>query len=89
MNKIKFYKNNGILDHEEVLNENKHKLIRNDLEKYNKTYKKIIIKNINSIDTILYSNPKWGGRLTNLIDNYKTTPAKLNENQKSYAIMKK
>ncbi len=65
MNKIKFYKNNGILDHEEVLNENTHKLIRNDLEKYNKTYKKIIIKNITSIDAILYSNPRWGGRLTN------------------------
>ncbi len=65
MNKIKFYKNNGILDHEEVLNENKHKLIRNDLEKYNKTYKKIIIKDINNKDAILYSSPRWGGRLTN------------------------
>lgn len=119
MNKIKFYKNNGILDHEEVLNENslantngmlikcymndgyikvgysdpyktnnmnefddeiqdytyiwtwdnideeKHKLIGNDTEKYNKTYKKIIIKDINDIDAILYSNPRWGGRLTN------------------------
>lgn len=119
MNKIKFYKRNEILDHEEVLDENslantngmlikcymnngttevgysdsyrthyedeydgkvhdyiylwtwdnidedKHKLIGNDIEKYSKTYKKIIIKDINDIDAILYSNPRWGGRLTN------------------------
>ena len=122
MNKIKFYKNNGILDHEEVLNEkslantngmlikcymndgcvevgysdpyrannmnefddeihdyiyiwtwdnideDKHKLIGNDIEKYNKTYKKIIIKDINDIDAILYSSPRWGGRITNKFD---------------------
>lgn len=118
-NKIVFYKYNGEIDHEEVLNnkgliktngmmikcylkdgtqkvgysdpyrlhdndylmevkdyiylmtwnnldEEKHELVGDEDSKYNKTYTPINIADIINIEAILYSNPKWGGKLTNL-----------------------
>ena len=119
MDKIKYYKNNGELDHEELLSEDtlggtagmlikcymndgttkvgysdpyrthekyayndfvhdyiylwtwdnldedKHELVGNEETKYNQTFEKVIIKKINTIEAMLFSNPKWGGRLTN------------------------
>lgn len=114
MDKIKFYKYDGTLDHEELLNENtlagtngmllrchmndgtteigysdpfkthneeefdgevsdyiylwtwdnideeKHQLIGDIETKYNQTFKKVIINKINTVEAILYSNPRWG-----------------------------
>jgi len=50
------------------LDENKHELIGNDDSRYNQSFKKVMIDNIVCIEAILYSNPRWGGRLTNSFD---------------------
>ena len=47
------------------LDEENHKLIGDKESKYNKTFKKVSIKEIIKIETILYSNPRYGGQLTN------------------------
>ena len=47
------------------LDEENHKLIGDKESKYNKTFKKVSIKEIIKIETILYSNPRYGGQLAN------------------------
>ena len=47
------------------LDEENHKLIGDKKSKYNQTIKKVSIKEIIKIETILYSNPRYGGKLTN------------------------
>lgn len=49
----------------ENLDEEKHVLVGNEECRYNKTFKKIIIKDIIKVECILYSNPRWEGLLTN------------------------
>lgn len=124
-NKITFYKNNGELDHEEILNEDnlahtngmllkcylndgievigygdpyrthdknsydgsvhdyinlwtwdnldeeKHQLVGDSETKYNQTFKKIDINSINTIDAMLYSSQRWGGKFTNKFEFHK------------------
>lgn len=47
------------------LDEENHKLIGDGNNKYNQTFKKVIIDEIIKVESILYSNPCWGGKLTN------------------------
>lgn len=47
------------------LDEEKHQLIGSVENKYNQIFKKIMVKDIIQIEAILYSNPRWGGMLTN------------------------
>ena len=47
------------------LDEENHKLIGDENNKYNQTFKKVIIDEIIKVESILYSNPRWGGKLTN------------------------
>lgn len=47
------------------LDEEKHQLIGSVEDKYNQIFKKIMVKDIIQIEAILYSNPRWGGMLTN------------------------
>lgn len=47
------------------LDEENHKLIGDENNKYNQTFKKVITDEIIKVESILYSNPRWGGRLTN------------------------
>ena len=47
------------------LDEETHKLIGDGSDKYNQTYKRVNIDDIDFIEAILYSNPRWGGLLTN------------------------
>lgn len=47
------------------LDENTGILNGNEEEKYKKTFKKIKTNDIDNIQAILYSNPRWGGKLTN------------------------
>lgn len=58
------------------IDEETHKLIGDDKTKYNQTFRKIIINKINTVDAILYSNPKWGGKLTNKFEFSKSKFAK-------------
>lgn len=52
------------------LNENTGNLIGNDDEKYNQTFKAIKIDDIEKIEAITCSNPRWGGKLTNKFEFY-------------------
>ncbi len=45
--------------------EEQHKLVGTDENKYNQTFNKVNIDDIIKIEAILYSNPRWGTRLTN------------------------
>ena len=47
------------------LDEENHKLIGDGNNKYNQTFKKVIIDEIIKVESILYSNTRWGGKLTN------------------------
>ena len=47
------------------LDEVTNKLIGDDKNRYNQTYKKVIINDILLVESIMYSNPRWGGKLTN------------------------
>ena len=47
------------------LDEERHQLIGDDDNKYNQTFIKVDIDSIISVEAILYSNPRWGGKLTN------------------------
>lgn len=47
------------------IDETTHRLIGNGDDKYDHTYIPVKIKYITRIDAILFSNPCWGGRLTN------------------------
>ena len=47
------------------LDEDKNQLIGNNSSKYNQTYMKINIEDIEKIEAFLHSNPRWGTRLTN------------------------
>lgn len=47
------------------LDESKHQLVGDDDSKYDQTYSKIDIGDIKIIEAILYSNPRWGAKLTN------------------------
>lgn len=52
------------------LDENTGKLIGNDEEKYNQTFKSVKIDEIEKIEAITHSNPRWGGKLTNKFEFY-------------------
>ena len=47
------------------LDEETHRLIGNEQTKYDQTFTPIAIDKIIRMDAILYSNPRWGGLLTN------------------------
>ena len=47
------------------IDETTHQLVGKGDDKYNQTYIPVKIEYINRIDAILYSNPRWGVRLTN------------------------
>ena len=47
------------------IDEDTHTLVGDESVKYNQTHTPIRIDSITRIDAILYSNPRWGGRLTN------------------------
>lgn len=47
------------------LDEDKNQLIGNDDAKYEKSYIKIEIEDIKTIEAILHSSPRWGTSLTN------------------------
>lgn len=49
----------------ENLDEENHKLIGNDENKFNQIFEKVNIDDIIKVESILYSNPNWGGLLTN------------------------
>lgn len=52
------------------LDENTGKLIGNEDEKYNQTFKSVKIDDIEKIEAITYSNPRWGRKLTNKFEFY-------------------
>ncbi len=52
------------------LDENEGKLIGNDDEKFNQTFKAVKIDDIEKVEAITYSNPRWGGKLTNKFEFY-------------------
>lgn len=52
------------------LNENTGELIGDDDEKYNQTFKPVKIDDIEKIESIIFSNPRWGGKLTNKFEFY-------------------
>lgn len=52
------------------------KLIGNDDEKYNHTLNPVKIDEIENIEAILYSNPRWGGKLTNKFEFFNNTNEK-------------
>ena len=47
------------------IDEDTHTLVGDDSVRFNQTRTPIRIDRITRIDAILYSNPRWGGRLTN------------------------
>ena len=47
------------------LDEKTHRLMGDEKTKYDQTFTPIAINKIVSMDAILYSNPRWGGGLTN------------------------
>lgn len=49
----------------ENLDEDTGELIGDSDNKYNQIFKKIMISDVDSVETILYSNPRWGKKLTN------------------------
>ena len=49
----------------DYLDEEQHKLVGTDDNKFNQTFSKLNIGDIVKIEAILYSNPRWGTRLTN------------------------
>lgn len=53
------------------LDEKTNQLIGKGSERYNTTHKLVYISDIVKIESILYSNPKWGGKLTNKFDTFK------------------
>ena len=59
------------------LNEETGDLIGDGDEKYNQTYKPVKIDDIEKVEAITYSNPRWGGKLTNKFEFY------INDNNES------
>ncbi len=53
------------------LDEENGKLVGKDNEKYNQTFRKIAIDEIERVEAIIYSNARWGGKLTNKFEFYK------------------
>ncbi len=49
----------------ENLDEETHQLIGDNNKKYNQIYQKVEIDKILKMECILYSNPRWGSKLTN------------------------
>lgn len=47
------------------LDEKTHKLVGDDRSKYDQTYESIDYLDLESVDAIMYSNPRWGGLLYN------------------------
>lgn len=52
------------------LNEETGKLIGDGDEKYNQNHKPVKIDDIEKVEAITYSNPRWGGKLTNKFEFY-------------------
>lgn len=67
----------------ENLDENTGNLIGNDDEKYNQIVKTVKIDDIEKVESILYSNSRWDGKLTNKFEVYKN-----NYNEKELEISK-
>lgn len=55
----------------ENLDEETHQLIGANNKKYNQINQKVEIEEILKMECILYSNPRWGGKLTNRFDCFK------------------
>ena len=49
----------------DMLDENTHQLVGEEENKYKQTFIKVRIDDIDNIEAILHSNPRWGTRLTN------------------------
>ena len=47
------------------IDETTHQLVGTEDDKYSQTYVPVKIKYITQIDAIVFSNPRWGGLLTN------------------------
>lgn len=47
------------------LDEELHQLVGEEENKFNQTFRQVAINDISKIEAILYSNPRWGTRLTN------------------------
>lgn len=47
------------------LDDNKHRLVGDDRSKYDQSYEPINFLEVERVDAILYSNPRWGGLLYN------------------------
>lgn len=52
------------------LNEETGELAEDDDGKYNQTFKPVKIDDIEKVEAIIYSNPRWGGKLTNKFEFY-------------------
>lgn len=63
------------------LDEERHQLVGDVNSKYNQTFIKVNIESLLSIDAILYSNPRWGGKLTNKFEFHRTEE---NQNDEIY-----
>ncbi len=48
------------------IDEEKHILIGDNEEKFEQIFQDIDIEHLIKVESILYSNPRWGGRLTNI-----------------------
>lgn len=53
------------------IDEEKHILIGNEETKFDQTFKKVEISKLKDIEAIVYSNPRWGGKITNKFEFHK------------------
>lgn len=61
------------------LDETTHKLFGSD--KYSQTFQKVYIADMVTIESILHSNPRWGGKLTNKFFNDDANPSLLSTSE--------
>ncbi len=68
------------------LDEEQHKLVGENDNRYNQTFKKINIEDIIKVEAILYSNPRWGTKLTNKFELYPNDSDDSNESESDVEI---
>lgn len=56
----------------ENLDEKTHQLIGDDIHKYDQIFQRVEIQDIETMECILHSNPRWGTELTNKFDYFKS-----------------
>lgn len=54
------------------LDEKTHQLIGDDIHKYDQIFQRVEIQDIETMECILHSNPRWGTELTNKFDYFKS-----------------